>query len=811
LGAAWHERLHEAYDPLVDSTAAPADYGRPVFEEKEVLTIAPAVSADGRQLAFISSRDLFSVDAFIGDLETGQVVRKLTRTAVDPHFESLQSINSAGAWSPDGSTFAIAGISAGRPVLSLIDVASGDRKRTIELPQLGEIFTPAWSPDGRSMVFSALQGGLSDLFVYDLERDDLRRLTNDPYGDLHPSWSPDGRRIVFASDRLTTNLEQLEYGAYQLVLMDPTTRAVTPVPGFETGKHINPQWAPDGESIYFLSDRNGVTNLYRVYLGDGRLAQITNLYTGISGITPGSPALSVAQQTGRVVISIYTGGLYRMHVIDDPAVLAGEPVHPLFAGLEPARLPPADPITSQVSEMLADTRTGLPDTAEFLSKNYSAGLGLDYVGRPSLVFASDRYGTYFGAGAELYWSDMLGNRNLVTQLQVNGGLKDIAAVAGYTNRSRRLNWGVFAQQIPYINRFYNAGFVANPADSSIAFAEQIVTFRQTNRDLSGLVAYPLNRAQRLEFTLGFRDVRFDQELKTILSDPNSGQKIDEFEESQASFDPVTMGLGSAALVYDQSLFGATSPILGQRYRVELSPSLGSLNLINVLADYRRYIVPVRPFTIAARVVHYGRYLGDAQDQRLQPLFRLRRQRRRVLPTFQSPDRKPDPHGQPGAAVPVARPPGVRQRLLRPAPHRSGAVRRRRPRLVVRPARDPRHGRAPLVRGRRPASGHQRGHQPPDERLRVRYHRGEREPTVPARSVDLAVRVRSRVLTRESARRQRGQVGARRRPSPAPSVYGRPEVRRTRPHRAQSRGCPVRGLIGSTTRSRGTRSGSSDAA
>jgi WD40 repeat protein len=620
LGAAWHERLHEAYDPLVDSTAAPADYGRPVFEEKEVLTIAPAVSADGRQLAFISSRDLFSVDAFIGDLETGKVVRKLTRTAVDPHFESLQSINSAGAWSPDGSTFAIAGISAGRPVLSLIDVASGDRKRTIELPQLGEIFTPAWSPDGRSMVFSALQGGLSDLFVYDLERDDLRRLTNDPYGDLHPSWSPDGRRIVFASDRLTTNLEQLEYGAYQLVLMDPTTRAVTPVPGFETGKHINPQWAPDGESIYFLSDRNGVTNLYRVYLGDGRLAQITNLYTGISGITPGSPALSVAQQTGRVVISIYTGGLYRMHVIDDPAVLAGEPVRPLFAGLEPARLPPADPITSQVSEMLADTRTGLPDTAEFLSKNYSAGLGLDYVGRPSLVFASDRYGTYFGAGAELYWSDMLGNRNLVTQLQVNGGLKDIAAVAGYTNRSRRLNWGVFAQQIPYINRFYNAGFVANPADSSIAFAEQIVTFRQTNRDLSGLVAYPLNRAQRLEFTLGFRDVRFDQELKTILSDPNSGQKIDEFEESQASFDPVTMGLGSAALVYDQSLFGATSPILGQRYRVELSPSLGSLNLINVLADYRRYIVPVRPFTIAARVVHYGRYLGDAQDQRLQPLF-----------------------------------------------------------------------------------------------------------------------------------------------------------------------------------------------
>jgi outer membrane protein assembly factor BamA len=68
------------------------------------------------------------------------------------------------------------------------------------------------------------------------------------------------------------------------------------------------------------------------------------------------------------------------------------------------------------------------------------------------------------------------------------------------------------------------------------------------------------------------------------------------------------------------LFGATGPILGQRYRLEATPTIGSLNMVSALADYRRYIMPVRPFTIAARLLHYGRYGSDAEDPRLQPLY-----------------------------------------------------------------------------------------------------------------------------------------------------------------------------------------------
>ncbi len=620
LSSAWHTALREAYAPIVELTQPPSAYGSIVFGERKGMNVAPQISPDGRRVAFISTRDLFSVDVFIGDVETGEIIRKLTKTAVDPHFESLQYISSAGAWSPDGRTFALAGITKGRPVITLIDVESGDRQRNVRFPTLGEIYSPAWSPDGRVLVFSAIQGGLSDLFLYDLERDELRRLTNDPYGELQPTWSPDGRRIAFATDRFSTDLDQLAYGEYQIGLLDPATGAVERVPGFERGKHLNPQWAPDGASLYFLSDASGITNLYRVHLADGAVAQVTNLYTGISGITPTSPALSVAQTSERAVISVYDEGGTHLYLVSDPAVLAGTPVVPEFASGRPDRLPPTDRLDDQVMRVLADTRTGLPDTAEFASKKYSAGLGLDYIAQPQLLIGADQYGSYIGAGAALYWSDMLGNRNLTTALQINGSVPDdITALVGYVNLRRRLNWGVFAQQIPYVTGFYTAG-VGTDGSGNPVVVEQIVRFRQTYRDLSGRVAYPLSRVQRLELSLGGRDVRYEQEVETRVRDFFTGQRLSEDKQSSTPFDPVTVGLASAALVYDKSLFGATSPILGQRYRLEVSPVVGTLDYVGLLADYRRYVVPVRPFTLAGRLVHYGRYSGDAEDPRLQPLF-----------------------------------------------------------------------------------------------------------------------------------------------------------------------------------------------
>src|SRR5439155_18712855 len=54
------------------------------------MSVAPALSPDGRYVVFLSERDGYSVDVFLADAATGAVVRKLLSTAADAHFDSLQ-------------------------------------------------------------------------------------------------------------------------------------------------------------------------------------------------------------------------------------------------------------------------------------------------------------------------------------------------------------------------------------------------------------------------------------------------------------------------------------------------------------------------------------------------------------------------------------------------------------------------------------------------------------------------------------------------------------------------------------------------
>jgi outer membrane protein assembly factor BamA len=77
---------------------------------------------------------------------------------------------------------------------------------------------------------------------------------------------------------------------------------------------------------------------------------------------------------------------------------------------------------------------------------------------------------------------------------------------------------------------------------------------------------------------------------------------------------------SAAFVGDTAVSGPLGPILGSRYRFEVAPAIGDLSLTRLLLDYRRYVMPVRPYTLATRVMHFGQYGADAGDPRVAPTF-----------------------------------------------------------------------------------------------------------------------------------------------------------------------------------------------
>ncbi len=589
--------------------------------EEGSYNISPSLSPNGKNLIFFSTRDLFSIELYEADAESGKVFQRLTQTTVDPHFESIQFISSTGAWDSEGKRYVFGAVSEGRPVLTIFNLAEKKRETDIPFPGLGEIFNPTWSPDGKRIAFSALNGGITDLFIYDLDAQNLKQATNDEFADLHPTWSPDGRSIAFVTDRFSTDLSLLSAGEYELALMDPDTAEIRRAGGFPNAKNINPQWAPDSKSLYFLSDQSGISNIFRIDLESQNIFQVTNLYTGVSGITAHSPAFSVAQKEGRLVYSAYLGSKYEIYSIDQAEALAGKAPLVQLGQLKPSVLPPTQRVASSVLGLLRNPIFGLPEKTKFETVAYKPKLQLDYASTPSVGVGVDRYGTYAGGGITLYWSDMLGQHTLATMAQVNGRIKDSAALLGYINSQHRLNWGVVAQRIPYLYGGFGAYYdYGGQLYGEPAYVEQEYIYRQINYEVSGFLSYPFNQVRRVELSGGYQYIGFDNEVFTRAVSLVRDAYLANGYESLPSPPGLHWASVTGALVYDSGFFGATGPILGQSYVVEASPQIGSINFANVMADYRKYLMPVRPFTLAFRFLHYGRYGSGAEDNRLWPLY-----------------------------------------------------------------------------------------------------------------------------------------------------------------------------------------------
>jgi outer membrane protein assembly factor BamA len=220
---------------------------------------------------------------------------------------------------------------------------------------------------------------------------------------------------------------------------------------------------------------------------------------------------------------------------------------------------------------------------------------------------------------------MLGNHNLAAAVDVSTvgtGLsnvyKDVGGGVAYQNLTRRWDWGVFVQQQPYVAGGFLTGIGSSGGQPVVV--EQTIVQRQIFRGVGTAAARPLSRTRRVEFGTGYQHVSFEQDVRTTLSSLVTGRIIRDERERSTLAGSLNLGNASAAVVFDNAVFGATSPVAGERSRFELTPTVGTIAFAGALADYRRYVMPARFYTLAGRVLHYGRYGSGGEDARMLPLF-----------------------------------------------------------------------------------------------------------------------------------------------------------------------------------------------
>jgi hypothetical protein len=434
---------------------------------------------------------------------------------------------------------------------------------------------------------------------------------------MQASWSSDGEKIVFISERGNdTDLEKNIYGAYKLCILDRKTEEIQVLDVFPDKDNYSPNFGPDDQSIYFLSHADGYRNLYEYEMEDQKVYRLTNLVTGISGITDLSPAYSISKESGKIAYTIYADDNYHIYM-EDLEDLPREEVNRNLAISEPERLPPGRGRVLNIVENNLKRYPSTPDTA-FASKPYKPQFQLDYLGSNGIGVGTGYYGTYASGGVSALFSDVLKRHQIFVNLQVQGEIYDFGGYAAYYNRESRFNWGGAISHIPY--RFFRYAIDTVQRDI-IGDEEQesltnIIELRQRffEDQLSLFGQYPLSR--QLRFEAGGNISRYSFRIDSI-NNYYYGSFLGQDRQKVEGPDPYYVGRTYLAFVGDNSNYGITGPLDGYRYRIQTEKWFARYDVIGTLVDARKYFF-FKPVSFGFRGLHYARYGDDVN--RLYPMY-----------------------------------------------------------------------------------------------------------------------------------------------------------------------------------------------
>jgi hypothetical protein len=625
LSKLWKNSIEAAYQPLLKDTIQ-KPVGKRVIDNKNSgeLNVAPAISPDGKYLAFLSEKDLFTVDLYLADAHSGRILRKLTSKISNTHIDEFNFIESAGAWSPDSKRFAFSVFSHGRNRMLIVNIPDGSVSADISMEKAEQFSNLSWSPNGNDVVFQGMSDGQGDLYVYSFDTKKVRQLTNDKYSDYQPSFSRDGKKVIFTSDRTTYDQSLSQDITFNLAELDLATGKITDIKVFNGANNLDPEYSSDGKQIYFLSNRDGFRNMYRYTLSDGKVEQMTDLFTGICGITEFSPAISISNNDD-IVYSYYNAQKYFLYNAK-ASDFTPKTVDPQALNFDAAMLPPfrsvgVDLINSNLNNYLAYKK--IP-TDSIKTVPYKPMFKLDYLASSGVGASVSQFGAGFSSGVQGVFSDILGHNLIYAGADVNGQIYDFGGQFIYINQQGRWNFGFGISHIPYQFANYNVvptTFQVNSTTNIPAFQERYDIIRIFQDQANVFTSYPLSKVTRIEFGTGISHYSYRVDRYSTYYD-TLGNVLSNYQHQHISnsdynkdpanggtqLNPFTIYQVNTALVGDNSFFGIASPLNGFRYRLQAEYDFGTYHFFAPTIDLRKY-VRVAPVTFAARLYGYGRFGG----------------------------------------------------------------------------------------------------------------------------------------------------------------------------------------------------------
>jgi eukaryotic-like serine/threonine-protein kinase len=273
----------------------------------------PSVSPNGNELVYVKETSPGNLDVYSQRIG-GSNPQNLT---ADSPVDDTQP-----AFSPDGNTIAFRSEREGGGIFLM--GATGESVR--RLTSFG--FNPSWSPDGREILVASegvsdprVRKTQSEIWRVDVATGSRRQVT--PGDAVQPSWSPHGRRI-----------------AYWGIPAGSAVRAIWTVPAGggppalvvrDNFLNWSPAWSPDGQYLYFASNRSGSMNLWRVPIDE------------TSGKVQGAPEAVPAPAEWNGLPSISRDGKHILYATSenranleraalDPAHLKAGPLEPVTQG-----------------------------------------------------------------------------------------------------------------------------------------------------------------------------------------------------------------------------------------------------------------------------------------------------------------------------------------------------------------------------------------------------------------------------------------------------------------------------------------------